>query len=122
MTTDRQERSPRDDRGVGDEEALDMRFESTFTTTLDLVEKLNRAGGEFLLADAETAHTFLDMAQTTNDRERARRDFNLAAEALQTIKRYLPRLDIETGLRRSIEVSVAKLHARLQTMGPRFGA
>ena len=79
-----------------------------------------RGGGEFLLIDAATAHTLLDVAETTRDVVNARRDIQLARESLETLNRYLDELDLETALRAVIERSRDKLRARLSVMEGRF--
>ena len=77
-------------------------------------------GGEFLLIDAATAHTLLDVAETTHDVVKARSDIRLARETLDTMNRYLGLLDMEPPLRSVIETSRDRLERRLASMEERF--
>ena len=76
----------------------------------------NRAGGEFLLLDAATAHSLLDMAETNRHSTEARSHAQLAREALCTINRYLHELEIDAALRAVLERSRDKLEQRLAAM------
>ena len=76
----------------------------------------NRIGGEFLLIDAATAHTLLDVAETTRDTIEARRHTQLAREMLDTMDRHLQVLEMDASLRAVLERSRDELILRLAAM------
>ena len=80
----------------------------------------HRGGGEFLLIDAATAHTLLDVAETARDIVAARRDIQLARETLHAMNGYLSTLDLDAALRAVIERSRDRLQVRLSSMERRF--
>ena len=84
------------------------------------IQRLNRMAGEFLLIDAETAHTLLDMAEMTHNRSFAQNDFGRASEVLATINHFLAKLEVEAGLRAEIETARDHLRDRLKEMWPEF--
>ena len=88
--------------------------------TLTTLRRPNRTGGEFLLIDAATAHTLLDVAETTHDVVAVRNDIRLAHETLHSMNRYLGTLDMDASLRAVIEMSRDRLERRLSSMQRRF--
>jgi hypothetical protein len=85
-----------------------------------IAERLNRVAGEFLLVDAETALTLLDLADMTRDRSMAENDFNRASEALATINHFLTKLDLESDVRSEIESARDELRERVKEKWPAF--
>ena len=85
-----------------------------------MAERLNRVAGEFLLVDAETALTLLDLADMTQDRSMAENDFNRASEVLATVNHFLQKLDLECDFRSEIESSRDELRERVKAMWPAF--
>jgi hypothetical protein len=85
-----------------------------------IAERLNRVAGEFLLVDAETALTLLDLADMTRDRSMAENDFNRASEALATINHFLTKLDLESDVRSEIESARDELRERVREKWPAF--
>ena len=82
----------------------------------------HRDGGEFLLVEAATAHTSLDIAGTTPDALEAHRHMQLAREMLYTMNRYLRLLEMEASLRAVLERSRDKLELRLAAVERRIDA
>ena len=76
----------------------------------------NQAGGEFLLLDAASAHSLLDIAESTRDATEARRNVQLARETVTTMNRYLQTLEMDASLRAVLERSRDKLELRLAAM------
>jgi hypothetical protein len=83
-----------------------------------VVERLNRVAGEFLLVDAETALTLLDLADMRQDRSMAENDFNRASEVLATINHFLTKLHLENDVRAEIESARDELRERVKEMWP----
>ena len=90
--------------------------------TVATSNRSGRTGGEFLLIDAATAHTLLDVAETTRDVVKARNDIRLARETLDTMNRYLSVLEMDVPLRAVVEASRDRLARRLCSMERRFAA
>ena len=82
----------------------------------------NCSGGEFLLIEAATAHTLLDIAETSLDAIQAHRDTELARNALNGMNRYLQALEMDASLRAVLERSRDKLELRLEAMERWFAA
>jgi len=91
-----------------------------FSDSLLAAERLNHIAGEFLLVDAETAQTLLDVAEMSLNGFTAQKGFSRASEALATINHFLGRLDLDADLRAEIELARDQLRDRLKTMWPQF--
>jgi hypothetical protein len=85
-----------------------------------MAQRLNRVAGEFLLVDAETALTLLDIAEMSRDSSTAQNDFDRASEALATINHFLEKLDLESDLRGEVESARDQLRERVKSMWPQF--
>ena len=81
-----------------------------------MLNRRNRSGGEFLLIEAATAHSLLDIAETSLDAIQAYRDTQLAREALIGMNQYLQALEMDISLRAVLERSRDKLESRLAAM------
>ena len=85
-----------------------------------MAQRLNRVAGEFLLVDAETALTLLDIAEMSQNPLTAQNDFDRASEALATINHFLDRLNLESDLRAEVESARDQLRERVKSMWPQF--
>jgi len=85
-----------------------------------VADRLNRVAGEFLLIDAETALTLLDIADMTEDRSMAQNDFDRASEVLATINHFLDKLQLEGEFRSQIEEARNQVRERVKEMWPEF--
>ena len=72
--------------------------------------------GASLMADAESVHALLDIAEATQDADRAREEIRFAREALHSLNRSLITLALDSGLRSTIEASRDRLRARLSAL------
>lgn len=79
----------------------------------DLRTNMELTNAEFLLTELDVARTFLDVAETTNDRETVRRNCQHARLAYDTVLKFLPRVLLEEADRKTIETSLALLKQRL---------
>ena len=91
-----------------------------FSDSLLAAKHLNRIAGEFLLINAETAHTLLDVAAMSQNLLVAQNDFTRASEALATINHFLDKLDLESGPRAEVETARNELRDRLKGVWPQF--
>ena len=85
-----------------------------------MAQRLNRVAGEFLLVDAETALTLLDIADMSTNPLTAHNDFGRASEALATINHFLDKLNLESDLRAEVEMARDQLRERVKSMWPQF--
>ena len=81
---------------------------------LDTFHRLNR--GESLLADAQIVHSLLDIAEATQDADRAREEIRFAREAMHSLNRSLITVALDARLRSTIEAARDRLRARLSAL------
>ena len=74
-----------------------------------------QGGGQFLLAQVTLAHMLLDTAEAMQDADRAHEEIRLARETMHSLNRKLVALNLESGLRQTVEASRDRLRARLLT-------
>ncbi|MBV8673351.1 MAG: hypothetical protein JOZ33_07955 [Acidobacteriaceae bacterium] len=79
----------------------------------ELRERTNEVTAELLLADAEIAMTFLDLADTTRVPENRIRRRREAAKAYQTILKLLPRVDTTEEQKLTLKGRLDQIHRRL---------
>ena len=75
---------------------------------------------DFLLVDLDLAMTFMDVAEGSRIEETTRRNHNNARKAYDTALRLLEKLKPGAGQRKAIDVKMALLKTRLQTVGHQF--
>jgi hypothetical protein len=76
--------------------------------------------GDFLLVDLDLAMTFMDIAKASRIEETTRRNHDNARKAYNTALRLLEKLKLDAGQRKAIDVKMALLKTRLQTVGHQF--
>ena len=76
--------------------------------------RFNEASCDFMLADIETAHAFLDVAQTSESTQ-ARLDTQKARELLSAVTLCLVNATVEPARRSKIEKGLRELRARLDS-------
>ena len=72
---------------------------------------------EFLLADLQTAHTFMDLAETTGNEETRKRNHRKARHAYDTVTQLLQKVKMHATQLQAIEDKLASLEKRLQAVG-----
>ena len=80
----------------------------------------NTASIEFLLADLETALTFMDVAETSDDPKIKQRNYTNARVAYDTVVRLLPKVKPTSSQQQAIDERLTLLRARLEAVGQRF--
>ena len=85
-------------------------------TTLTIHDKWSRRNGELLLAEAESAHSSLSIAEAATDAEHAFLNAEKARLALGTISQLLDAIEFDLPLRDAIEAALAELRARLASL------
>ena len=78
---------------------------------------LHRTGAEFLLADLDTALTFMDVAEVSRNEETVRRNHQNAHRALETVLHLREKLVLEKVQEQAFNEKVTLLKARLQAVG-----
>lgn len=78
---------------------------------------LAKRGIEFVIAELETALTFLDIADTSDIEETVKRNHQNARKAYETVQRLLTRLRPNADEKALIGAKIAALEARLQAGG-----
>jgi hypothetical protein len=71
---------------------------------------------EFLLTDLDLGLTFLDVAETSRDRETVRRNQRHAKRAYQTVLEFLEKLTLQESDRQMVESKLAVLRSRLESI------
>jgi hypothetical protein len=89
-------------------------------TTLTIHDERSRRNGEFLLAEAESAHCSLTIAEAASDEERAFLNAEKARQALGTIGTLLETVEFDLPLRYAIEAACEDLRARLASLERRY--
>jgi hypothetical protein len=78
--------------------------------------KTAHAGSASILADCDSAHAFLDIAQAAVDQGSFDRNLSLAQRALAAVNYFLGQLDTQAPLRGEIVAARDKLQARIEAM------
>ncbi len=81
------------------------------------IHQSNRAGVEFLVAEATVGLTFLDVAETTSAGEVRTRNLENARTAFETVQRLLPRVFPSGEKMAFLETKLAELKCRLAARG-----
>ena len=81
----------------------------------DVLGRIDEDSCEFMLADIQTAHAFLDNAAITNDFCRAQLNIEKARDLLSTVTLCLVNATIEPAKRDKIESELNELRARLDS-------
>ena len=85
----------------------------TKVNALKAFEELNRAAGDFLIADAAAAHTLLDCAELSIRTDRQRR-IEKARTALAMMNRFAGRLSLQSKQRSAVDKARDLLEFRLR--------
>jgi hypothetical protein len=85
--------------------------------TSRLLRQSNQIGVDFLLADLETGHTFLDIADLTEAAETHSRNHERAREVYFTVLRLLPRVAPDPDEKDRLQQRLAQLRKRLEDAG-----
>lgn len=85
--------------------------------TSRLLRQSNQIGVDFLLADVETGHTFLDIADVTDADGTRSRNRERARHVYWTIRRLLPRVTPEAEDQDRLDERLALLKKRLEDAG-----
>lgn len=83
----------------------------------ELLQKSNRIGVQFLLAEVETGLTFLKVAATTSREEGRARNLQNAGEVYRTVQRLLPRVTPQPEEKRQIESKMVEIREGLLQAG-----
>ena len=89
-------------------------------TTLTIHDKWSHRNGEFLLAEAESAHSSLSIAEAATDAEHAFLNAEKARQALGTISKLLDAIEFDLPLRYALEAARDELRARLASLERRY--
>jgi hypothetical protein len=76
-----------------------------------------RAGIEFLLADIESAHAFLDVADSNASAESVQRNLAHARRALASVQYFLQHLEGDADLLNEVQAARDKLQKRVDGFG-----
>jgi hypothetical protein len=90
------------------------------SSLLENIDALNHTGAEFLIVDLDTAHTFMDLAETSEDEITVARNYRNARKAYNTVLDFLSKLALVSSDRRAVESKLAVVKARLEAVGYRF--
>lgn len=83
------------------------------TSFARLHEDSNKAGVEFLMAELDTAMTFLDVAETTSSEENRSRNCGNARIAYETVMRMRERVLLDGGQSQALDQKLADVRKRL---------
>ena len=89
-------------------------------TTLTIHDKWSQSNGEFLLAEAESAHSWMSVAEAAADAEHAFMNAEKARQALGTISTLLDAIEFDLPLRHAIEAARDELQSRLASLERRY--
>ena len=92
----------------------------TFDELLAGREEANRANTNFLKVDADTALTFTDIALSTEDPVKKRRNVRSARRAYDTVMRLIEKVDLSDSDGRILGAKLLSLKARLDALGEIF--
>jgi hypothetical protein len=92
----------------------------TAFTTLTIHDKWSQRNGDLLLAEAESAHSSLSVAEAAADAERAFLNAEKARQALGTISALLDAIEFDLPLRCAIEAARDELQSRLALLERRY--
>jgi len=85
-----------------------------------LPSALSNIGFEFLLADLDTAVTFMKVAESAVDANTRERNYGNARRAYDTVVRLMQNLALDDTQREELAAKLAFLKMRLQDAGQRF--
>jgi hypothetical protein len=80
------------------------------------LRKAAHTGTASVLADCDSAHAFLDIAQAAADQGSFDRNLALAQRALAAVNYFLGQLQLDAPLRDELVIARDKLQARIETM------
>jgi hypothetical protein len=86
------------------------------------IDALKHTGAEFLIADLDTALAFMDVADTSGDKETVARNHRNAGKAYNTVLDFLSKLALMPSDREAVESKLAVLKARTEAWVYRFKA
>jgi len=92
----------------------------TFDELLAGREEANRVNTNFLKVDADTALTFTDIALSTEDPVKKRRNVRSARKAYDTVMRLIEKVDLSDSDGRILGAKLLTLKARLEALGEIF--
>jgi hypothetical protein len=78
-----------------------------------------KTGADFLLADLDTAFTFMDVGAVSDSQETRKRNHAKAYHAYRTVLRLLDTVTLEAAQRAAIEHKLTLLRERLEKVGYR---
>jgi hypothetical protein len=87
------------------------------SSLLENIDALKRTGAEFLITDLDTAMVFMDVADTSGDKETVARNQRNARKAYNTVLGFLSTLALMPSDRQAVESKLAVLKARLEAVG-----
>ena len=85
-----------------------------------LPSALSNVGFQFLLADLDTALTFMKVAESAIDADTRERNHANARRAYDTVIRLMQNLSLDDTQREELAAKLALLKLRLQNVGQKF--
>jgi hypothetical protein len=92
-------------------------YHHNYTETWRYLERANRTGIDFLLAELDIGLTFLQIADVTMFPSTRRRDLNNALQVYRTVVRLLPRVILSDDDQSEFNSKLRVLRARLENAG-----
>lgn len=83
--------------------------------TIRVLQESNRAGVRFLRIELEMGHTFLDIADVTENESTRIRDLQNASRVYESVQRLVGRVDLSPEEEGLIQQKIAELKHRLDT-------